>query len=375
MAKLLFVGDVVMTSGENVSVSPAVRDYIYGHDIRCCNFEGAVIGKSTNVADKIGPSISQSDNAVDNLIQVGFNCFCLANNHIFDYGVEGLEKTEEALSGQKVVGASIHKENVYKPLILDISGSVVGIINAAENGFGCEHERKDGIGYAWIHSENIRANIEQLKIKCDVVIVVSHAGLEKVNYPLPEWRNTYHKLIEYGADMVIAHHPHVVQGWEEYKGKPIFYSLGNFIWQKSQIYPTETIAVSVEVCVDRTIKYAVKYMQFEGNIIDFCDNENFRHQVEMLCNIWNDNDAYLDTINQECLKAFERSYIQYYLNSLSIGNCSSLIGRIKQAIKLIFRGINVNNLFLLHNIMIETHIWTCKRALYLREKRGEKNEN
>lgn len=375
MAKLLFVGDVVMTSGENVSASPAVRDFFHEHDIRCCNFEGAVIGKGVNIADKIGPSIKQSENAVKNIIDVGFNCFCLANNHIFDYGVKGLAETEEALSRQNTVGASIRKENVYKPLIINVSGTVIGIINAAENGFGCEHERDDGIGYAWIHSENIRANIEQLKHECDVVIVVSHAGLEKVNYPLPEWRNSYRKLIDYGADMVIGHHPHVVQGWEEYNGKPIFYSLGNFIWQKSHIYPAETIAVSVETCTDGTIKYVVKYMQFKNNVIEFCDNETFRCQVEMFCNTLKDSDTYFDAINQACLKVFENSYIQYYLNSLSIGNCSSLIGRIKQGFKLIIKGVNVNNLFLLHNIMIETHIWTCKRALYLRERRGKKYES
>ena len=62
--------------------------------------------------------------------------------------------------------------------------------------------------------------------------MVCHAGLEKVNYPLPEFREQYKRFIDYGADAIIAHHPHVVQGWEYYNNKLIAYSLGNFIWQK-----------------------------------------------------------------------------------------------------------------------------------------------
>ena len=70
-----------------------------------------------------------------------------------------------------------------------------------------------------------------------MLIVQVHAGVELLDVPIPEWRAKYRQLIDLGADVVIAHHPHVMQGIEEYKGKLICYSLGNFYFDYPSNHP------------------------------------------------------------------------------------------------------------------------------------------
>jgi len=158
-------------------------------------------------------------------------CATLANNHIFDYGAEGFHDTCEALRSRQIVfaGAGDNLGKASHPLILDCVGTRVGIIPCTEsvtqaqiatpNTPGCNHLRFPEIGY----------QVRNLKAKVDFLIVAPHWGFCDYAYPPTRVVSVGEQLLEAGADMIIGHHSHVLQGIrQEGDGRQVFYSLGNF---------------------------------------------------------------------------------------------------------------------------------------------------
>ena len=163
----------------------------------------------------------------------------ISNNHIMDAGEYGIKRTLEYAKGNgaKTIGAGMDINEARKPVILDGAGGIglfgVGYQRACrkadENKAGC---------YSWSDLDAIQGTINEIKAKCRWCIVVAHAGEEFTPLPSPYTRERYHKYLEMGADIVVAHHPHVPMNYETVGDKIIFYSLGNFIfdtdYQRSQ---------------------------------------------------------------------------------------------------------------------------------------------
>ncbi len=136
----------------------------------------------------------------------------LANNHSRDYGEQSYTDTVNYMED-----AGITTFGYERTAVMDVNGVKVGLVGTYElaDGMGCETEM----------IENIRQVESQ---GAQVVIVSFHWGMEKENYPNDNQKNLAHSAIDNGADLVLGHHPHVLQGIEKYKGKNIVYSLGNF---------------------------------------------------------------------------------------------------------------------------------------------------
>ena len=136
----------------------------------------------------------------------------LANNHSHDYGDQSYTDTIEALDA-----AGITSFGYDRTAVMDVNGVKVGLVGTYElaDGMGCEDEM----------IANIKAVEDQ---GAQIVIVSFHWGLERENYPTENQVNLAHSAIDNGADLVLGHHPHVLEGIEVYKGKNIVYSLGNF---------------------------------------------------------------------------------------------------------------------------------------------------
>ena len=136
----------------------------------------------------------------------------LANNHSHDYGDQSYIDTIEALDA-----AGITSFGYDRTAVMDVNGVKVGLVGTYElaDGMGCEDEM----------IANIKAVEDQ---GAQIVIVSFHWGLERENYPTENQVNLAHSAIDNGADLVLGHHPHVLEGIEVYKGKNIVYSLGNF---------------------------------------------------------------------------------------------------------------------------------------------------
>ena len=283
--KILFSGDYDQSIDiQNPLWSPELEGFVSDCDYRCCNYEGPCKTSDTKTLTKIGPSISQEISSVERLANAGFNIVSLANNHIMDYGTGALRNTLKIMRDNQVLfaGAGLSSAEAYKPLILHKDTLTVGILCFAENGFGALTQR-DGAGYAWFGDERSKTLIDECVGRCDKTIIVCHGGAEKWDYPLPEYRALYRSWIDRGVDAVIAHHPHVPQGWEKYNSGLIFYSLGNFSFNKGTGYQDpETIVCKLNiteegidfetmniVCMDGTINQNTS-KDFEDHI-DKCN--------------------------------------------------------------------------------------------------------
>jgi len=156
----------------------------------------------------------------------------LANNHIMDYGEEGFSKTVEYLNEKKIgyFGAGNKENNYNNPYIIKYDEKSIAFF-----GYCCPtaHPVFGGEGFngsARLDTSNIEEDIKKYKKKVDFIIINLHWGDEEIIYPKPIDVKKAHAIIDSGADLIIGHHSHVVQSIEKYKGKYIFYGVGNFIF-------------------------------------------------------------------------------------------------------------------------------------------------
>lgn len=367
MIKLFFVGDIIYEKNQNNDlISEELYNIISGHDIKCCNLEAPIVDEAiinTEKANKVGPSHYQKAADVEKIIEAGFNMFSIANNHIMDYGMKGLKNTINFLRGQIVIGAGINMEETYKSYVYTKDNIKVGFLSIAENGFGsCIDENK--AGYAWMNHKMIEIKIKELKKECNYVIINCHAGAELFKYPIPEIKDLYKRFIDIGADIVIGHHPHVIQGYECYKNKMIFYSLGNFAFSKTKKEECKkSYCVSIELEKEK-YNWKVIPVMFENGQVNL-DEDNIK-EIKKLSQEINSSE-YISRINNFCTQMYENTYKNYYLFSFNIDR-RNLLNKLKSSIKLIFNLKKDNEMLLYHNLVIETHLWICRRALKILNK-------
>src|SRR5699024_4860928 len=139
-----------------------------------CNFEAPVESEGIPII-KSGPHHYQRKDTIKGLKKQGFDLLCLANNHMYDYGIKGLESTIDLAnkSGLETIGAGFNFKEAYKPLIKKIKNIKLGFINACEAQFGVidySSDKKDA-GYAWLNHSEIDNQILKLKESCDFVIL------------------------------------------------------------------------------------------------------------------------------------------------------------------------------------------------------------
>ena len=180
---------------------------------------------------------------------MGIDAVTLANNHALDYGADALLDSVETLDGAGILhtGAGENLEQAQKPVIYEQNGIRVGILGATrvmpDSGWaaGSHHP-----GMLATYDPGILLGaIKELRETCDYVVVFVHWGVEKEDMPQEYQRTLGQQYLDAGADLVIGSHPHVLQGVEYYKGKPIVYSLGNFVFGSS-IPRTALLRVSLK---------------------------------------------------------------------------------------------------------------------------------
>ena len=187
-----------------------VKDIFASDDLTIVNLEGPLT-TSEERADK--QFSFKGDPSYTEILTSGSVEACnLANNHSKDYGIQGYEDTIA-----NVEAAGIKTFGYERTAIWETNGVKVGLAGVYElaEGMDCQ--------------DDMTAAIQSLKdAGADLVIVSFHWGVEKENYPDETQQTLAHAAIDQGADLVLGHHPHVLQGIEKYQGKYIVYSLGNF---------------------------------------------------------------------------------------------------------------------------------------------------
>lgn len=160
----------------------------------------------------------------------GFDVVSLANNHAMDFGPEALKTTMDFLDKNNIAhaGAGMNLADARKPAIVEKNGVKYGFL-AYSNTFPEEFwATKTTAGNPFGHQKWVEADVKKLREQVDYVFVSFHWGSERMDSTKQYQKDLGRAAIDAGADGVFAHHPHVLQGMELYKGKLIAYSLGNF---------------------------------------------------------------------------------------------------------------------------------------------------
>jgi poly-gamma-glutamate synthesis protein (capsule biosynthesis protein) len=184
------------------------------------------------------------------IADAGIDVATLGTNHIMDYRWAGCKDTIEALNGVGVAtcGAGANEQEARRPAVVEAGSAKVAVLSylafMTAGGLGaCTPASKDGAGVAVVRSGGgtigkaakaaLKADIAAAKQQADIVIVAFHWGIQKQETPRAYHRGLGRTAAELGATAVIGHHPHVLQGIEWYGGRPILFSLGNFVFSPS----------------------------------------------------------------------------------------------------------------------------------------------
>lgn len=202
--------------------------------------DSAIVNLESPITDcvrpllKDGPSLKNSTFALNIIKNCGFRAVSLANNHLKDYGWQGVTDTIKTCNedGFLTVGAGEDLAEARRPMILEKDGLKIGILNV------CEHESSvatvSTAGAAPLEFANLFYDIRALRRKVDKVFVIIHGGCEHYQLPTPRMKRDYHLIADFGADVIVNHHQHCYSGYEMYNGTLIFYGLGNFFFDNPQ---------------------------------------------------------------------------------------------------------------------------------------------
>ncbi|HET8785711.1 MAG TPA: CapA family protein [Candidatus Limnocylindrales bacterium] len=215
-----------------------VRELMTGADIAIANFENPAPNRFTWHTSKT--VFTADPTLIDGLVGAGIDYVSIANNHIGDAGDNGLLQTIANLRkrGLKYSGAGKDLAAAQKPAILDANGTKVGILayDAIAPGY---HAAKGEPGSSKLTIKAVQAGVKAArKAGAKVVIVFPHWGVEYRYSPFQNQQRLARQIIDAGADMIIGNHAHYAAAVEIYKGKPIWYALGNFVFDQTWSEPT-----------------------------------------------------------------------------------------------------------------------------------------
>ena len=237
--KVVILGDVCPNSdnqalfmeGQAGAVFNDVIGLIRKADIAVCNLEEPL----TNAKEKVkksGPSLSAPPECICALREAGISVAGLANNHIRDYGDQGVKDTISACRDACIepfgAGETIHQ--ACQMLVKSANGKRIGFLGISDNECSYATEKRAG-AYGYDDLETMDW-VQSCKQKCDYLIILYHSGLEHYEYPSPLLQRRGRKMIEKGADAIICQHSHCLGSMEEYNNGVIVYGQGNCLFAK-----------------------------------------------------------------------------------------------------------------------------------------------
>lgn len=306
--KSLLLGDIVPNQNSKFNINIDTSLLLF-------NLEAPILSKNSSPIPKAGPNLFSRSLI---LPEVNFDTKIvanLANNHIMDYGQEGLRNTEKECEKNNVltVGAGENLIESRSAQIIEIENKKIGIIGCCEKQFGTSTNWNAGVSVVgpWIYSM-----IEELKEETDIITISIHGASEMSPWPSPHWQDLLRSFIDAGATIIHGHHSHIPQGFEEYKNGTIFYGLGNFVvdpkrWKN---FSNTLWSITPEINLGKNQKYQIKtsILEKEENLVIV--RESTPPEYDKHC-------AYLDICNnplkdKKKLTAIwqEVSIRQYYLH-------------------------------------------------------------
>jgi len=249
-----------LLSGDTLYPFLALRDSLAAADITFGNLESPIAPDSSPEPDSGGVFAAPPTAAVA-LARAGFDVVSTANNHAWDAGQPAVEETMRQLTraGVRFVGSGFGRDMAEQPVILERRGWRVAFFaitrawNPAPYTF-YKHAGADWI--AWGDTTWISPAIRAIKAsgRADLVVVSVHGGREYADSAPDYHRDLLYELVDAGADLVLAHHPHVLQPVVWYKHKPIVQSLGNFVFTQTDPWTRLSAILRVVVTPDHRVR-------------------------------------------------------------------------------------------------------------------------
>ena len=315
---LIAVGDISLHTLNNRRPFQHVAEVFKNKDILFGNLE-TVLSLRGKAAQK-AVTLYTGPEKVAYLTDAGFDVLNVANNHIMDLDVEGCHETLDVLNQHDLKFIGVTTQKYPQPYsILERDNTRVGFLGYYE--YGAKEATHD------IIIRNIDDQIidetKKLRLLCDIVILSLHWGIENVYYPSPKQIKLARHLIDAGATVVLGHHPHVVQGIEEYKNGLIAYSLGNFQFSSLRnIDCRKSIILSIDMNKQGVKKYEVIPVFIDEDFVT-CSMNKLQSE-EML--------SHINHVSEPILRGgitdkfwFEEIALEHFQ-----GNMKSWIKRIKQ---------------------------------------------
>ena len=251
-----------LVKGDTTFPFDSIVDYLRGADLTFGNLESPIAAE-THPIESAGVVFTAPRIAAISLARAGFTIVSTANNHAWDGGKVSVEETMRRLSDQGVlfVGSGFGRSMAQEPVIVRRHGwrvaffAVTRAWNPAPRGF-YSHAGADYV--AWGDPAWIFPAITTLKAshRADLIVVSVHGGQEYVDEPPPYYLTFLKGLVDAGADLILAHHPHVLQPVIRYKGVPIVQSLGNFIFSQDKPWTQLSAVLRITVAPNKSMHLA-----------------------------------------------------------------------------------------------------------------------
>lgn len=255
-------------------------------DIAMVNLEGTLTTTNSKLEKTF--NFKADPKSVEVLKHGGVDIVTLANNHAMDYQEQGLQDTLKTLdkAGIQAIGAGMDVTEARRPDIIEVKGQRIAYFGY----YTADYHQAD-VGIAGTNhglEQRIAEDIKAVRDQVDWIVVNFHWGVELANYPEIWQSELAYFTVDQGADVVVGHHPHVLQGAEIYKGRPIAYSLGNFIFggNARSDYDTAVLKVSLK---DKQMKVEflpVEVRKYQPKVVKGERGDRILEHINMISGIF-----------------------------------------------------------------------------------------
>ena len=288
--RIVFVGDIMMSRdvekdtyknfyGNYAELFTYIKPFFNNADIVFGNLENPISDVTLNIEDNLNnilehpvggliafnnrcSSFNAELESLYALKWAGFNILNVANNHAGNAGIEGIIDTVYNLQKVRInyIGIGLNRKEAHKPYIFEKNGIKIGFLGysdiKSESNIWKATYNRAGIS---VYNRNfVRQDILKTKNMVDLLIVALHFGIEFKTNPSFRQINIAHEIINSGANIVIGHHPHVIQPTKEYKDGLIVYSLGNFIFDQHRNGTNTGLLIEMFIDMKSNIYYILR---------------------------------------------------------------------------------------------------------------------
>jgi len=358
---VLFGGDTYFKN--NPEIDEKIINIVRRVDYFVINLEAPILNNKLRFEKRLksGLNLYQKEDIIKVFKKLKIRYIGGANNHIMDFGIEGIKSTIEILDKNNIFhsGFGMNLKQMNSPL--ELENTNIQILCLGEDEFGAS--KGDNPGYYSLYDDKILDQIKNLKKYNKFIVIFAHGGGEEIPLPSNYIHDRFRQFIDNGADLIIGHHPHVPQGYEEYKSKLIFYSLGNFI--HSSFNQSMGILLKVIIFNSGIKSFQVIPLKAQGRIIEMSNNSEIDNYIYLCNKILRDNLLRKGVYQEQANHMFASYYRSYFKEIFSLKK--SLKGLIKRCLrKSRISGELESEMLLLNLIRNKSHKEFIETALEIR---------